>query len=119
MTGEGPSYRERQCQRVECPKCAQEMSQGALKMHRQCTHSVEDMEAAPAAALQPPVNYYVSFPKTIRSKPCPVLACLGRACSTAGLWAHFQRLRPTDTICILEEGNNPLTRCANCDMHVP
>jgi Reverse transcriptase (RNA-dependent DNA polymerase) len=77
MTGEGPSYQERQRQRVECPECTLEMSQGALKMHRQRTHGVEDMEAVPAAALQPPVDYYVSFPKTTRSKPCPVPACLG------------------------------------------
>ena len=34
MTGEGPTYRERQKERVECGECGKEMEAGSLASHR-------------------------------------------------------------------------------------
>ena len=34
MTGEGPIYRERQKERVQCGECGKEMSAGSLASHR-------------------------------------------------------------------------------------
>lgn len=44
--------------------------------------------------------------------------CSGHAHSKAGLQMHFVRRHPVDSICILEEGGQPLPRCKLCDMHI-
>ena len=38
MTGEGPTYRERQKERVECGECGKEMTAGSLASHRMTQH---------------------------------------------------------------------------------
>ena len=38
MTGEGPTYRERQKERVECGECGKKMEAGSLASHRMTQH---------------------------------------------------------------------------------
>ena len=38
MTGEGPTYRERQKERVECGDCGKDMAAGLLVSHRMIHH---------------------------------------------------------------------------------
>ena len=38
MTGEGPTYRERHKERVECGECRKEMAAGLLASHRMTQH---------------------------------------------------------------------------------
>ena len=38
MTGEGPTYHERQKERVECGDCVKEMAAGLLEAHRMTQH---------------------------------------------------------------------------------
>ena len=38
MTGEGPTYRERQKERVECGYCGRGMAAGSLEAHRMIKH---------------------------------------------------------------------------------
>ena len=38
MTGEGPTYRERQKERVECGDCGKEMAAGLLEYHQMIQH---------------------------------------------------------------------------------
>ena len=38
MTGEGPTYREWQKERVECGDCGKEMAAGSLASHRMTQH---------------------------------------------------------------------------------
>ena len=38
MTGEGPTYRERQKERVECGECGKNMAAGSLASHRITQH---------------------------------------------------------------------------------
>ena len=35
------------------------------------------------------------------------------------MWVHFVYRHVLDTVVILEEGNSPHPRCAQCDMQVP
>ena len=38
MTGEGPTYQERQKEQVECEDCGKEMAAGSLESHRMIQH---------------------------------------------------------------------------------
>jgi len=120
MTNAGDTHRQRQRQRVTCPNCDLDLARGSLRQHRLRAHDIEynpwDDELAPPTT--PTASYRISFPRTTRSRTCPVPHCTGRAATKAALQEHFQRRHPADTICILEEGGQPLPRCPRCDMHV-
>ena len=47
-----------------------------------------------------------------------VEGCLGRVLSRANLRIHFEHHHVQDTFMILEEGNQPYTRCPQCDIFV-
>ena len=53
------------------------------------------------------------------AKACPVEGCPGRAGKRTAMRVHFWSRHVRDIIIILEEGNLPHPRCANCDMFVP
>jgi exonuclease III len=122
MTGMGDSHRERQRRRVQCPvpTCGKDLSQGSLRTHLRRAHGLDStaLQEDLYDANAPSTDYRVSFPRALNVKQCPVPGCHGRARTRAALRSHFHRLHPRDTICILEEGNAPLPRCPNCDMHV-
>ena len=122
MTGQGNTFRQRQRLRVTCPvdSCRKELNQGSMKTHLRRVHGLEDDSWQDDLTTPPPPSraYRLSFPRTTTFRSCPVPGCLGRAKTRAGLRAHFQRLHPQDTVCILEEGSVPLPRCQQCDMHV-
>ena len=57
------------------------------------------------------------FPKG-GAKACTVEGCPGRVRTRTAMRVHFWRRHMQEIIIILEEGNLPHPRCANCDMFV-
>jgi hypothetical protein len=129
ITGEGPTFRERQRQAVPCPLCNVTLRRGSLTPHLQRIHGTEpdydhDIYSTTSSSTNTassPTPYRVSFPKGTPGicHPCPVPGCFGRFKQPAGLRRHFMTHHPYDSVCILEEGGNPLPRCHHCDMHTP
>lgn len=121
MTGRGESFRERQRRRVECPVCDKPMNSGSLKTHLQRIHGIDHPLTPPTEpdlGASAPSNCRVSFPPTLKVRQCPVPGCHGRSHSKAGSRMHFMNRHPADTICVFEEGGQPLPRCPKCDMHI-
>lgn len=54
----------------------------------------------------------------VKERCCPVDGCLGRPRTRTELPLHFMRRPPSDSICTLEEGGQPLPICCQCGMHV-
>eukprot|EP00797_Seminavis_robusta_P003406 Sro1211_g252850.1 Reverse transcriptase (RNA-dependent DNA polymerase) (1066) ;mRNA; f:30706-34100 len=118
MTGEGLTVREKKRRRTTCPECNKSLSEGALRRHLQSQHHIETLPAAPLPQHPEPQQYTMKWPKANRKCPCPVMDCPGILSSYAGLRIHFMRKHPQDTICIRDEGSQPLPRCRLCGMHV-
>jgi hypothetical protein len=119
MEGVGESYRERQCQCVECSICGKDLAASSLDSHYRTTHGTVpqgDVGRADAPGRQP-AEYRVSFAKILTRVACPVAGCSGNASSWTNLRRHFMYGHPCDVIVILEEGHLP--RCKLCGMHVP
>jgi hypothetical protein len=92
------SYREHQSRRIECP----DLAKGSLAHHIRSRHGMT-LRSTYGAMRAAPSSYWVSFPKTLQQKQCPVEWCSGTAPSR-------------DKLCILEEGLKPLqnVNCAGC-----
>ena len=75
MTGEGPTYRERQEERVECGEWGKEMAEGSLashgmKQHRKAKEEQRSWEAS--ATGGDPQTYGMDFPTKGGPRSCPV-----------------------------------------------
>jgi hypothetical protein len=110
-------YRERQRRRVECPECGTDLAEGSLAHHMRSRHGTT-LRSTYGATRAAPSSYWVSFTKTLQQKQCPVEGCSGTAPSRDNLRRHFAHRHPEDTLCILEEGLEPLRKCELCRMHV-
>jgi hypothetical protein len=116
--GHGDTFRERQRRRVECSICGVAIAQGSLAIHRRRMHGLVTMANHDVGPPLPPIPYRVSFPATLRSRNCPVEGCNERLCNRDSLRRHFVYRHFADTICILEEGPQPLPKCELCGMHI-
>jgi hypothetical protein len=122
QTGAGHTYQERLKHSVQCLHCPATFKLGSLKTHVRRLHGMElsedslhsDSATLTATSLTP---YRLSFPQGT-TKHCPVALCHGRFKTHDGLRRHFMTHHPLDSLCILEEGGQPLPRCPQCDMHV-
>ena len=123
MTGEGPTYRERKKERVECGDCGKEMAAGSLESHWMIQHGKAKVdkwswnEAATGGGETQ--TYRIEFPTKGRTRECSVEGCPGRAGTWTAMKVHFWRWHVQDIVIILEEVNLPHPRCSRCHMLVP
>ena len=122
MTGEGPTYRERQKERVQCGECGKEMAAGSLAsqrmtQHGQATDQRWSWEASDTGGE--PQTYRLDFPTKGGPQSCPVEGCPGRSGTRTDMRMHFCNQHVRDIVIILEEGNPPHSRCSRCNMLVP
>ena len=59
------------------------------------------------------------FPAKGRPQTFPMEGCPGKMATRTAMQVHFMHRHFLDTVVILEEGNFPQPRCAQCDMLVP
>jgi hypothetical protein len=121
LTGQGDSYRQRKCQKVDCPECSKELSMGSLQQHLQTQHGLDP----PTYELPDNIldshnlhTYTVSFPRILPRKPCPVPGCTAKPTTRQALHLHFQNRHPQDSIHILEEHPTPFPKCELCGFQV-
>ena len=106
MAGVGPSFRERQRERVRCPEYVAYLTAELLATHRQDQHVTgqgPQWDNTPVP-LEPRL-YMVSFTKVDGMVGSPVKVCRGRMTTRTNLRIHFVHRHMWDTIVILEEGN--------------
>jgi hypothetical protein len=124
-SGIGPTHVEDMKSRVNCPTCNKEMCEKALKRHLFHIHgtALPDTPRTTADPTAVPQCYYMSHPKAhVRAKikaQCPVPNYPGQAQTWKAIREHFQEARhPADTVCIREEGANPLPKCKKCGLQL-
>ena len=74
MTGEGPTYQERQKEWVQCRECGKEMVAGSLASHRVTQHEQEEEERwrwEASATGGEPQTYWMAFPPQGRDAELP------------------------------------------------
>ena len=75
ITGEGPTYQERQKEQVECGECGKETTAGSLASHRMTQHGQEKEERwswEASATGGGPQTYWLAFPTKGGPWSCPV-----------------------------------------------
>ena len=83
MTGEGPTYRERQRERVECGECGKEMAAGSLASHSMTHHgqAIEEQWSGEASATGgDPQTYRLALLTKGGPRSFPIEGFPGRAC---------------------------------------
>ena len=120
VTGIGPSFPERQRERIPCPHCGRLLTRGALRTHSHRVHG-SDLTTTPDPSPLPHVrhHYQSNFPsRPLSPIPCPVPQCPGTFRTRDGLRTHFNTRLPHDDLCIQQEGSTPLPRCPKCHLLV-
>ena len=74
--------------------------------------------STPAAGIGPQ-TYRMSFLEKGGTRKFPVAGCSDRVATRTAMRVHFVHRHVLDTVAILEEGNFPHPRCAQCNMLVP
>ena len=116
----GPSFGERQQERVWCPDCEVELVAGSLADHCQAQHGKYWIPQCMEPLATPyPRLYSVSFLRSARFIRCTVGDCEGQATTRTNLRIHFVHCHMLYMVAIMEEGNRPHPCCPACDMFVP
>ena len=105
MTGEVPSYRERQKGRVQCSKYRDKMAAGSLAGHMMTQHgqaSEERWSWEKLATGEEPRKYRMEFLAKGGPRIYPVEGCPGKAATRTAMRVHFLHLHVLDTVVILE-----------------
>ena len=107
MTGEGPTYRERKRERVDCGDCGKGMVAGSLEAHRMVHHGKAkagrwSWTYAAMGGGGEPNTYQIEFPTKGGAMECPVEGCPGRAGTRTAMKVHFLRRHVRDVVIILE-----------------
>jgi ssDNA-binding Zn-finger/Zn-ribbon topoisomerase 1 len=124
VTGEGPTYQDRQRTYIDCPDCKKTLQLRSLRTHRRRLHGIDEEDETiladtPLHEATSATPYRASFPKGSRKlQMCPVPNCYGRFKRPAGMRKHFLTRHPLDSICIAEEGGQPLPKCPKCGLHI-
>ena len=120
-TGEGPTYRERLSDEVQCPECGKSLARSSLPLHRRRQHGLEPPPTWNMANMNPPPSqlYTVKFPNNLVACPCPVQDCPFSTKTRAGLRYHFFHRHWHDKIHIVDEHPVIFPKCPKCDLHVP
>ena len=104
ITGEGPTYRERQNRRVQCRECRKEMAAGSMAGHTMTQHgqAAEARQSWKTSTTgEEPQKYLIAFPDKGGPRSCPVEGFLGRATTRTAMWVHFLYQHDLDTVVIL------------------
>ena len=92
MTGEGPTYREHQKERVQRRECRKDMVAGSLASHRVTHHGQAAEERwsweAPATGGEPQ-TYWMALLTKGGPRSCPVEGCPGRTGTRTAMQIHF------------------------------
>ena len=121
MTGEVPSYRERQKGRVQCKELWEEMVLGLMAGHMRTQHGRAAEDRWSWAASPPgekPWTYRMAFPTVGGPRSCPVEGCPGQAAKRT-MRVNVLHWHVQDTVVILEEEKTPNPCCPRCDMMIP
>ena len=94
MTREGPTYREKLKERVECGDCGKEMAAGSLEAHQMLQHGNSkeekwrwtDAATGGGGGGGEPNTYRIEFPTKGGTREFPVEGCPGRA----GMWTAMR-----------------------------
>ena len=122
ITGEGPTYRERQKGRVQCRERGEEMAEGSVAGHNMTQHgraAEEQRSWKTSATGEDPRIYCMTFLAKGGLRSCPMEGYPVLAATRTTMRVHFLHRHVLDTVVILEEGNIPHQRCPRYDMLVP
>ena len=92
MTGEGPSYRERNKGLVQCRECGEDMAVVSLAGHMMTQHGKAAEERWSWETLstgEEPQTYGMAFPSKGGLRSCPVEGLPGRATTRMAMRVHF------------------------------
>ena len=105
MTGLRRDYKERQRERVGCPKCGKYMARGSLATHCQTQHMVVKKvpinEKEGGGGGNKPRTYRIAFPTSTGLRHCPVEGCSGQAEIRVAMRVQFWHRHVWDTVVIL------------------
>ena len=73
--------------------------------------------STPAAGAGPR-TFRMTFPAKVGLRNCPLEVSMGKVARRTAMRVHFLHLNVLNTVVVLEEGNFPHPRCAQCDMLV-
>ena len=122
FTEEGPTYTEQLKGQVECGACSKLLESGSLSSLMMTQHGrvvkIRQKWITPAAGTGPQ-TFRMTFPAKGGPRNCPVAGCPGRVATRTAMQVQFLHRHALDTMVILEEGNFPPLRCAQCNMLVP
>ena len=122
LTGDGDSSKDRKRQRVECPECQKSLAKSSLKQHLRKQHGIDNLDLEHEDEYNPPPkqeHYRITFLHTQRHHPCPVDGCPHKKVPTPqAMRTHFMFKHPECSLCVINEGAQPLPKCPHCDMHV-
>ena len=123
MTGEGPSFKEQQQERLLFPECGKDMTKGSLVTHLQTQNGVAKGGLVPEGKKADGGNntrtYGMVFPAKAGPRPFPVKGCSGQASTRNSIRVHLWHRQVRDTVVILEEVNLSHPRFPLCDIMVP
>ena len=93
VTGLRRSYKDRQRQWVNCPKCEKYLARGSMAAHRQTQNVVAKgdlgKESSGEGSGDETRTYRMVFPLKAVPRPCPVEECSGRAENHTAMCMHF------------------------------
>ena len=121
ITGEGPTYRERQEGRVHFRECREDMAAVSMASHMM-TLNGQVVEAQriwiTLATGDGSQTYRMDFLAKGGPRRYPVEVCPVQAAKRTEMWVYFLHRHVLDTVVILEEGNPPYPRCNQCEILV-
>ena len=126
MIGEGRSFKERQRERVICPKCRKDMEKGSMVTYRQTHHGMakgglgsEGVGAYGSNGVNKTIIHRMVFTTRVEPSTCPVKGCSGQALLRTVMRVHFWHRHVRNTVVILDEVNLPHPKCPQYDILVP
>ena len=123
MTGEEPTYWERQKDQVECEDCGKEMGTGSLASHLMTQNGKAKAQKwswnDSATGRGETRTYRIEFSTKGGTRGCTVDGCLGKPGTWTAIRMHFCCRNVRDIVIVLEEGNLPHPRCSRCYILVP
>jgi len=113
ITGQGPTYLQRQRAMTTCPKCDKSLQQGNLLNHLKQVHKeLPNLETTLLTTNEPndtanQLLYIISVPDPTMPTTCPIPKCTTLITSQAGMSSHFNTNTHTATSSYLKKVTYP------------